>query len=168
MTRTGPGLSGYPSQYRKAGPITSLWVTSILESLSSSAFRRSLKSLNTSSRTKRARRAARINFSGVDIERAMEYSCEDADITLRLVSILDKKLKEDMNQDLFYNLEMRLLPVLKDMELAGIRIDIPFFETMSRDFAKEIKELKGKIYAEAGMEFNINSPKQMGLVLFEQ
>lgn len=112
--------------------------------------------------------AAEINFSGVDIERAMEYSCEDADITLRLMSILDKKLKEDMNQDLFYNLEMRLLPVLKDMELAGIRIDSPFFETMSRNFAKEIKEIQGKIYAEAGMEFNINSPQQLGLVLFEK
>jgi DNA polymerase-1 len=114
------------------------------------------------------RGAAEINFSGVDIERAMEYSCEDADITLRLMSILDKKLKEDMNQDLFYNLEMRLMPVLKDMELAGIMIDVPFFETMSRNFAKEIKEIQGKIYAEAGMEFNINSPQQLGLVLFEK
>jgi DNA polymerase-1 len=112
--------------------------------------------------------AAEINFSGVDIDRAMEYSCEDADITLRLMSILDKKLKEDMNEDLFYNLEMRLLPVLKDMELAGIRIDAPFFETMSRNFAREIKEIQGKIYAEAGMEFNINSPQQLGLVLFEK
>jgi DNA polymerase-1 len=112
--------------------------------------------------------AAEINFSGVDIDRAMEYSCEDADITLRLMSILDKKLKEDMDEDLFYNLEMRLLPVLKDMELAGIRIDAPFFETMSRSFAREIKEIQGKIYAEAGMEFNINSPQQLGLVLFEK
>jgi DNA polymerase-1 len=112
--------------------------------------------------------AAEINFSGVDIDRAMEYSCEDADITLRLMSILDKKLKEDMNEDLFYNLEMRLLPVLRDMELAGIRIDAPFFETMSRNFAREIKEIQRKIYAEAGMEFNINSPQQLGLVLFEK
>jgi DNA polymerase I len=112
--------------------------------------------------------AAEINFSGVDIDRAMEYSCEDADITLRLMSILDKKLKEDMNEDLFYNLEMRLLPVLRDMELAGIRIDAPFFETMSRNFAREIKDIQGKIYAEAGMEFNINSPQQLGLVLFEK
>lgn len=112
--------------------------------------------------------AAEINFSGVDIDRAMEYSCEDADITLRLMSILDKKLKEDMNEDLFYNLEMRLLPVLRDMELAGIRIDAPFFENMSRAFAREIKEIQRKIYEEAGMEFNINSPQQLGLVLFEK
>lgn len=111
---------------------------------------------------------AEINFSGVDVERAMEYSCEDADITLRLMSILDRRLREDMNQDLFYNLEMKLLPVLKDMELAGIKIDAPFFKGMSLHFAKEIKYIQGKIYSEAGMEFNINSPQQLGLVLFDK
>ncbi len=87
---------------------------------------------------------AEINFSGVDVERAMEYSCEDADITLRLMSILDRRLREDMNQDLFYNLEMKLLPVLKDMELAGIKIDAPFFEGMSRQFRKRDQGYPGE------------------------
>jgi DNA polymerase-1 len=111
---------------------------------------------------------AEINFSGVDIERAMEYSCEDADITFKLMSLLDRQLKEDMNQDLFYNLEMRLLPVLMDMELAGIEIDIQFFKEMSLAFNKRIKNIQKKIYDEAGMEFNINSPQQLGFVLFEK
>ena len=111
---------------------------------------------------------AEINFSGVDVEHAMEYSCEDADITLRLMSILEHKLQEDINQDLFYNLEIKLLPVLKDMELTGIKIDAPFFKRMSLHFAKEIKGIQEKIYKEAGMEFNINSPQQLGFVLFEK
>ncbi|MDB9822270.1 DNA polymerase I [Deltaproteobacteria bacterium] len=111
---------------------------------------------------------AEINFSGVDIERAMEYSCEDSDITLKLMSLLDNQLKEDMNQELFYNLEMKLLPVLMDMELAGIKVDVPFFKEMSLSFNKRIRDIQHKIHEEAGMEFNINSPRQLGFVLFEK
>jgi DNA polymerase-1 len=108
------------------------------------------------------------DFSGVDVDLAKVYSCEDADITLRLVSILDQKLEEDMNKDLFYNLEMKLLPVLKEMEFAGIKINVPFFKEMSERFAKKINEIQKKIFEEAGMEFNINSPRQLGFVLFEK
>jgi DNA polymerase-1 len=111
---------------------------------------------------------AEINFSGVDVDRAMEYSCEDADITLKLMSFLDRKLKEDMNEGLFYDLEMKLLPVLIDMELSGIMVDIPFFKEMSLSFHKRILDIQKKIYEEAGMEFNINSPRQLGFVLFEK
>ncbi len=109
-----------------------------------------------------------VNFSEVDLERATEYSCEDADVTLRLMSILERRLQEDMNLDLFYNLEMRLMPVLMDMELAGIKIDSSFFKDMSRLFAEKIRGLEREIYQEAGMEFNINSPQQLGFVLFEK
>lgn len=111
---------------------------------------------------------AEVDFSGVDVTRAMEYSCEDADVTLRLKSILDNKLKEDLNHDLFYNIEMRLLPVLMDMELAGILIDVPFFKDMSHLFAIKIRDIQSKIFQQAGMEFNINSPQQLGFVLFEK
>ncbi len=107
-------------------------------------------------------------FSDVDVDRAKEYSCEDADITLRLKSVLEAKLKEDMNQGLFHDLEMMLLPVLMDMEFTGIKIDIPFFSQMSRDFAKQIQGIQQEIVKEAGMEFNINSPQQLGFVLFEK
>ncbi|MEE9612340.1 MAG: DNA polymerase I [Desulfatiglandales bacterium] len=109
-----------------------------------------------------------INFSEVHVERAKEYSCEDADITLRLMTVLDKQLQSDMNQDLFYNMEMQLVPVLSDMEFAGIKINTTFFSEMSDRFTEQIKEIEKEIYEEAGMEFNINSPQQLAYVLFEK
>ena len=108
------------------------------------------------------------DFSEVDVEKAKEYSCEDADMTLRLWQILNKKLKSDKNEDLFYELEMRLLPVLIDMEMTGIKIDKDFFIDMSKSFAGHLKEIEREIFEEAGMEFNINSPQQLGEVLFEK
>ena len=108
------------------------------------------------------------NFSEVDVEQAMVYSCEDADITLRLKGVLDKKLKIDKNEALFYNFEMKLLPVLMDMEMTGIKIDTAFFREMSSRFARQMKEMESEIFDEAGMEFNINSPQQLGFVLFEK
>lgn len=108
------------------------------------------------------------DFSEVDLEIAKEYSCEDADITFRLWQILDKRLKLDKNEDLFYELEMKLLPVLIDMEMTGIKIDTDFFRTMSQRFAEQLKEVEREIFDEAGMEFNINSPQQLGEVLFEK
>ena len=109
-----------------------------------------------------------LNFSQVDVERAKDYSCEDAEITLKLMSILDSQLESDKNQELFYSLEMRLLPVLMDMEWAGIKVDTAFFKQMSNTFARKIKEIQQKVYEEAGMEFNMNSPQQLGYVLFEK
>jgi len=108
------------------------------------------------------------SFSHVDVERACEYSCEDADITFRLKDVLDERLRAEKNEALFYDLEMKLLPVLMDMELTGIGIDAGFFEAMSRRFAEEMKEIEEGIHAEAGMTFNINSPQQLGYVLFEK
>jgi DNA polymerase-1 len=109
-----------------------------------------------------------VGFSEVDVEKAMAYSCEDTDITLRLKAVLDKGLHSDMNQDLFYRMEMRLLPVLMDMEFAGIKIDTAFFVEMSGQFAEQLQEIEREIFEEVGMEFNINSPQQLGHVLFEK
>ncbi|RPI74225.1 MAG: DNA polymerase I, partial [Desulfobacteraceae bacterium] len=103
-----------------------------------------------------------------DVEQAKVYSCEDADMTLQLRVILEEQLKKDLNQDLFYDLEMKLIPVLMDMETAGIKIDVPFFQEMSKRFAKQLKEIEARVYAEAGMAFNLNSPQQVGVVLFEK
>jgi DNA polymerase-1 len=111
---------------------------------------------------------AEINFSGVQVERAMEYSCEDADITLKIKAILEKQLREDQNQELFHNIEMKLLPVLMDMEVTGIKIDIPFFREMSHSFSMRIRELEKEIYREAGTDFNLNSPQQLAHILFER
>jgi DNA polymerase-1 len=107
-------------------------------------------------------------FSAVETDRAMEYSCEDADITLRLKTILEQKLESDQNQELFHHLEMRLLPVLIDMEWAGVRIDTVFLKDMSVRLSKELKKIEQEIYDEAGMTFNINSSQQLGHVLFEK
>jgi DNA polymerase-1 len=111
---------------------------------------------------------AEISFAGVTVESAMEYSCEDADITLKLMSILENQLVGNKNQDLFYNLEMRLLPVLMDMELAGVKIDTLFFREMSKSFTKRIRDLEKRIFEECGTEFNLNSPQQLGYILFEK
>ena len=108
------------------------------------------------------------DFSGVTVEEAMAYSCEDADMTLRLMHKLDKELKSVHNEALFYDIEMKLLPVLMDMELTGIRIDRPFFRKMSQKMSQQLTDLENEIYKEAGMEFNINSPHQLGTVLFEK
>ena len=109
-----------------------------------------------------------LSFSQVGLEKACEYSCEDADMALRLKNILESRLKEEKNEDLFYLLEMKLVPVLMDMEMAGIRIDTDLFQEMSGRFAKDMKAIEADIFAEAGMEFNINSSQQLGYVLFEK
>ncbi|MFH1351651.1 MAG: DNA polymerase I [Pseudomonadota bacterium] len=109
-----------------------------------------------------------VSFSEIDVERAKEYSCEDADIALRLMTVLDRQLQSDMNQELFYNLEMKLLPVLMEMEWAGVKVDTTFFREMSQSFSKQIMEIEKEIYDEVGMEFNINSTQQLGFVLFEK
>ena len=108
------------------------------------------------------------HFGEVEIQKACEYSCEDAEVTLRLMTLLKDKLESDGNEGLFHELEMRLLPVLMDMEMTGIKIDIPFFVKMSDDFAREIKDIEKDIFEEAGMEFNIKSSQQLGHVLFEK
>jgi DNA polymerase-1 len=107
-------------------------------------------------------------FSQVDVENAKTYACEDADIAYKLTSVLAGQLRKDKNEGLFYDLEMKLVPVLMDMEFRGIRIDIPVFEAMSREFSNQLKAMEEEIYEEAGMEFNINSPQQLGYVLFEK
>jgi len=106
-------------------------------------------------------------FAEVSLEKACEYSCEDADMTLRLKKILWEKIRDEENEVLFNDLEMKLLPVLLDMEMTGIKIDSVLFEKMSAQFAKEMKAVEQTIQSEAGMEFNLNSPQQLGNVLFE-
>jgi len=108
------------------------------------------------------------NFSEVAVEKACEYSCEDADITFRLMKILDERLCSEKNETLFYDLEMKLVPVLMDMEMTGIRINADFFREMSARFAEEMEKLAEAVFDEAGMTFNINSPQQLGYVLFEK
>jgi DNA polymerase-1 len=104
----------------------------------------------------------------VEVQKVMAYACEEAVITLRLRDVMDEKLASEMNRTLFYDLEMQLIPVLADMEWAGIKLDIEFFKDLSRQFSEELTSMEKEIYEEAGMEFNIQSPQQLGYVLFEK
>ena len=106
-------------------------------------------------------------FAFVDINRAKEYSCEDAEITLLLKSILEEKLNNTDNYALFQDLEMKLVPVIMDMEMTGVKIDVDFFMEMSKQFAHELSTIEGRVFDLAGEEFNINSPQQLGYILFE-
>jgi len=108
------------------------------------------------------------SFAYVDIDKAKEYSCEDVDITMKLKSILEKSLRDIDNYELFQDMEMKLVPVLIDMELSGIKIDIDFFKVMSKKYADEISHIERDIHRLAGEKFNINSPQQLGYILFEK
>ncbi len=109
-----------------------------------------------------------ISFASVDVDRAKEYSCEDAEITLLLKTILEDKLKETDNYALFQDLEMKLIPVIMEMEMTGIKIDVDFFKKMSKKFADELSGIESRIFDLTGEKFNINSPQQLGYILFEK
>lgn len=95
-----------------------------------------------------------------------EYAAEDADITLRLYNVLLPKLKECGAEQLFYEIEMPLMPVLAEMELNGIRIDTESLAETSSILTSRMRQLETQIYEAAGEEFNIASPKQVGEILF--
>jgi DNA polymerase I len=107
-------------------------------------------------------------LSQVDVDKALDYCCENADIPLRLMPVLQEQLRLDENEKLFDGLEMKLLPVLARMEMTGVRVDLDFLKEMSTEIGHQIGELERQIYREAGAEFNINSPKQLGFILFEK
>ncbi|MBQ7421958.1 MAG: DNA polymerase I [Prevotella sp.] len=95
-----------------------------------------------------------------------EYAAEDADVTLKLKNILEPKLKEAGLEELFWKIEMPLVPVLAEMEMNGVLIDTDSLRETSKLFTERMLELEQSIYALAGEEFNISSPKQVGDILF--
>ena len=95
-----------------------------------------------------------------------EYAAEDADITLRLKNVLEPRLKELGVEGLFWNIEMPLVRVLADMELNGVCLDTEALQDTSKIFTERMKQYEQEIYKEAGEEFNISSPKQVGDILF--
>ena len=104
----------------------------------------------------------------VPLEKQTEYAVEDSDITLQLKEHFEKELGEANTQKLFDDIEVPLLRVLAAMELEGINLDKKFLETLSEELNKDIASLETKIYEAAGEEFNIASPKQLGIILFEK
>ena len=103
----------------------------------------------------------------VDLDQLCEYAAEDADITLQLWHKLKPMLKERGQERTFYEIETPLMPVLAQMEYNGINLDVPALEKYSEELAEKIGELETGIHTKAGMEFNLNSPKQLGEVLFD-
>ncbi len=103
----------------------------------------------------------------IDLKALSNYGCQDADLTWRLWENMETKLKEKNLLELFKNIEMPLVPILAQMELNGIKIDIDYFKKLEIDFTKKLKEIDIKIFQMAGEKFNVNSTKQLREILFE-
>jgi len=97
-----------------------------------------------------------------------EYACEDADITLRLKNKLEAELKRFDCEQLFYDIEMPLMPVLAEMEMNGVCLDTASLQETSAALTERMNQLERRIYELAGEEFNIASPKQVGEILFDK
>lgn len=103
----------------------------------------------------------------VPLNEIARYAIEDADITWRLKDILAKELKENDAEELFTTMEAPLIPVLAEMETEGIRVDVKALNAFSLELGEEIRSLQERIHLLAGIDFNIDSPKQLGEVLFD-
>jgi DNA polymerase-1 len=104
----------------------------------------------------------------VDLEEIKEYAVEDADVTLQLKKIFTLELEQTETKKLFEEIEIPLVKVLADMEKEGIRVDVDFLKSLSKDLDTDIKSLEKSIYETAGHSFNLASPKQLGEVLFDK
>ena len=110
----------------------------------------------------------RKSMRDIPLEEQTEFSVEDADIILQLKQKFGPELKETNTEKLFKEIEIPLVKVLADMELEGIRLDKEFLSSLSEELENDIKNLENDIYETAGEEFNIGSPKQLGVILFEK
>ncbi|HCE67239.1 MAG: DNA polymerase I [Geobacteraceae bacterium GWC2_55_20] len=108
------------------------------------------------------------NFSEVDVEAASRYACEDADATWLLRRKFEPRLADEGLAGLFHDVEMPLAPILSEMEDCGVLLDSELLRGLSADFAERMAGLEERIFGLAGERFNLNSPKQMGDVLFER
>lgn len=107
-------------------------------------------------------------FDQIDLEVQKEYAVEDADITLRLKHVLQPQLTDVKADFLLKDIEMKLMGVLTEMEIEGIRVDANVLKEQSEKISKEIQEIENKIFEFSGEEFNLNSPKQLGEILFDK
>jgi DNA polymerase-1 len=112
--------------------------------------------------------AKQIPMSRVEIEKAADYSCADADMTFQLSEKLREELKTQKLWQLFDEVEMPLVPVLLHMEQSGVLLDTRLLDKMSGDLGEQLQMLEGSIYQHASQKFNINSTQQLGTILFEK
>lgn len=107
-----------------------------------------------------------VTFDCVPVEKALDYAAEDADITLRLWYHLKPRLAQEKMTFIYEDIERPLIPVIADMEMAGIMVDPKILKSMSTDFGKKLAALEIEIHKLAGQDFNVASPKQVGEILF--
>lgn len=109
-----------------------------------------------------------ISMAEAPVDEISRYCCEDSEITLRLKNILEKDLKKEKLEKLFNEIEMPLVEVLSDMEMTGVCIDTTMLKKLSDEFGKELESLSKEIFEYSGEQFNIDSPQQLGKILFEK
>lgn len=108
------------------------------------------------------------NMADVDPEKVVDYACEDSDVTWQLMEIFRPEIEKDHLKSLFYDMEMPLVRVLKEMEVEGIKMDVPGLAVFSEELGTELDRLEKEIKRLAGVEdFNLDSPRQLGEVLFD-
>jgi DNA polymerase I len=109
-----------------------------------------------------------ITMDQVSVDKVAWYAAEDADFTFRLYQRLQPKIEAEKLHELLFDLEMPLIPVLSVMEVAGIKVDVQKLEALQQEAEKEIYSLEKQIFALVGREFNVNSPKQLKEILFDE
>ena len=109
-----------------------------------------------------------LSMRDIDVSRVKDYAAEDADVTFQLFDYFRPQLGKENLDKLFRNIEIPLVQVLVDLEYEGIRIDPVYLDNYSKELAIEITKIENKVYEQAGVRFNISSPKQVGDVLFDR
>jgi DNA polymerase I len=109
-----------------------------------------------------------LNMRNIDPLVVKDYAAEDADVTFQLMKVFEPQLQETHTQKVFEAIEMPLIPVLGDMEKAGVKVDVTVLSQLSEEIARDVVQIERQIYEAAGTQFNIASPRQLGEVLFEK
>ncbi|MBI4288208.1 MAG: DNA polymerase I [Chloroflexi bacterium] len=112
--------------------------------------------------------AKQLSMAQVDVDQVVEYAAADADVTLRLKGLFEAALHREKLWQLFADVEMPLVPILLEMEQNGVALDVALLRELAGTLGSEMDRLEGETYAEVGHQFNINSPAQLGQVLFEE
>jgi len=110
----------------------------------------------------------KLNFSDIELNKATEYAAEDADITLRLYDNLKERLNEEKLNKIYEYFEKPMVKLLSKLEFNGIKVDASYLKKLSSKFEKKLKKTEKDIYALAGREFNIGSPKQLGEIIYNE
>jgi DNA polymerase-1 len=110
----------------------------------------------------------KLNFADIDLRKATEYAAEDADVTLRLYKNLKERLDEEKLNKIYEYFEKPMVKLLAKLEFNGIKVDASHLKKLSANFEKKLKKIEKEIFATAGKEFNIGSPKQLGEIIYNE